>query len=130
VAAAAARTAGAEQLDLMRRLAHATRDAADWRAYEAADEAFHRAIAAATDSRLLMAILGLLSSVRGRSRWQRQHDMAFRAARERDYSRAQGDLHLALVEAISCGDAGAAEAIMREHLTQIQALMAPPQAAI
>jgi DNA-binding FadR family transcriptional regulator len=55
--------------------------------------------------------------------------VAFRAARERRYSRAQGDLHLALVEAIARGDAGSAEAVMREHLTQIQALMAPSESA-
>lgn len=98
--------------------------AADWRAYEAADEAFHRAIAAATGSRLIIAVLDLLSAVRGRVRWRRQHDRAFRAAQAQAYSRAQGALHMALVEAISDADPHRAAGVMYDHLRQIERLMA------
>lgn len=123
IAAAAARAASPEAVERLRSLALQTVAAQDWRAYEAADEAFHRAIAAATGNRMLGVTLGLLSSVRRRLRWQRQHDRAFRAAREREYSRTQGALHLALVEAIGAGDPDRAEAIMRDHLEQISVLM-------
>ena len=123
VAAAAAR--GADEADIvrLRALAQATSDAKDWRSYEAADEAFHRAVAVATRSRLIIAILTLLSSVRGRARWQRQHDRAFRAAHEREYSQAQGALHLALVDAIAAQDGESAAAIMADHMDQIARLM-------
>lgn len=129
VAAAAARHATPADIARLRALAHATSEAADWRAYEAADEAFHRAIAAATGSRLIIAILTLLSSVRARARWRRQHDRAFRAAQEREYSRAQGALHMALVEALEAGDADRAAAVMADHMDQIALLMAEEQPA-
>lgn len=123
IAAAAARLATAADVARLRELATATQNAGDWRAYETADEAFHRALATATNNRLLTAVLEMVSSVRGRSRWQRQHDAAFRAAHEREYSRTQGALHLAVVEAVAARDAGKAEAVMYDHLTQIAALM-------
>lgn len=123
VAAEAARRAARDDIDMLRDLARRTADAVDWRSYEAADEAFHRAIAVVTDNRLLMAILGLLSTVRGRSRWRRQHDRAFRAANNTAYSRSQGKLHLAVVQAIADGDAEGAERAMRHHLGQISELM-------
>lgn len=123
IAAAAARLATPGDVARLRELATSTQNAGDWRTYEAADEAFHRALATATNNRLLTAVLEMVSSVRGRSRWQRQHDAAFRAAHEREYSRTQGALHLAVVEAVAAGDPGRAEAVMREHLTQIAALM-------
>jgi len=125
IAAAAARLASPGDVARLRELALSTQSAGDWRTYEAADEAFHRALAAATNNRLLTAVLEMVSSVRGRSRWQRQHDVAFRTAHEREYSRAQGALHLAVVEAVAAQDPGAAEAVMREHLIQIAALMTP-----
>ncbi len=124
VAGAAAAIATDANIAHMRTLARQTREAADWRAYEVADEAFHKAIAAATDNRLLAAILGLLSSVRGRSRWQRRHDAAFRHAREREYSLRHGDLHLEIVDAIAARDSAAASKIMSRHLALIRELMA------
>jgi DNA-binding FadR family transcriptional regulator len=124
-AVAGAAAAVATDLDIarMRALAQRTRDASDWRTYEVADAAFHNAIATATDNRLLAAILGLLSSVRGRSRWQRQHDAAFRRAREREYSLSNGDIHLDIVDAIALRDSSAASELMRGHLMLIRELM-------
>jgi DNA-binding FadR family transcriptional regulator len=124
-AVAGAAAAVATDLDIarMRALAQRTRDASDWRTYEVADAAFHNAIATATDNRLLAAILGLLSSVRGRSRWQRQHDAAFRCAREREYSLSNGDIHLDIVDAIALRDSSAASELMRGHLMLIRELM-------
>ena len=100
----------------LRALAHETRGAADWRAYEVTDEAFHRAMAAATGNRLLAAILDLLSSVRGPSRWQRRRDVAFRQAQAREYSLRHGDLHLEIVDAIAARDSARAAEIMRRRL--------------
>lgn len=130
VAGAAAAMATDANIAHMRTLAQQTREAANWRDYEVADEAFHKAIAAATDNRLLAAILGLLSSVRGRSRWQRRHDAAFRQAREQEYSLRHGDLHLAIVDAIAARDSAAASEIMLRHLQLIRELMVPGNGAI
>ncbi len=85
--------------------------------------AFHRAIAAATANHLLMAILGMLSMVRDRAPWQRQHGRAFGHGPQWEYSLRQGDLHLSLVDAIAAGDPARAHAVMREHLSEIAQLM-------
>ncbi|CAN7607523.1 FCD domain-containing protein [Phenylobacterium sp. LjRoot164] len=125
VAAAAAKAASASDIARLRELALATRAASDWRAYEAGDEAFHRGLATATGNKLLVAVLAMVSSVRGRGRWQRRHDAAFLEAHGPEYSRVQGGFHLAIVEAVAARDSETAETLMREHLTQIAALMSP-----
>ena len=123
MAAEAAAPASASDIAALRTLATQTRDARDWRTYEAADNAFHRAIATATSNHLLMAILGLLSMVRDRAPWQRQHGRAFGHGPHWEYSLRQGDLHLSLVDAIAAGDGPRAHAVMREHLGEIAQLM-------
>ena len=123
MAAEAAERASASDIAALRTLATQTRDARDWRTYEAADSAFHRAIATATSNHLLMAILGLLSMVRDRAPWQRQHGRAFGHGPHWEYSLRQGDLHLSLVDAIAAGDGPRAHAVMREHLGEIAQLM-------
>lgn len=85
-------------------------------------------MAAATGNRLLAAILDLLSSVRGRSRWQRRHDAAFRQAQAREYSLRHGDLHLEIVDAIAARDSARAAEIMRRHLGLIRELMTSDEA--
>lgn len=123
MAAEAAERASAGDIAALRALATQTRDARDWRTYEAADNAFHRAIATATANHLLMAILGMLSMVRDRAPWQRQHGRAFGHGPQWEYSLRQGDLHLSLVDAIAAGDPARAHAVMREHLSEIASLM-------
>ena len=123
MAAEAAERASDSDIAILRSLATQTRDARDWRTYEAADNAFHRAIAAATANHLLMAILGMLSMVRDRAPWQRQHGRAFGHGPQWEYSLRQGDLHLSLVDAIAAGDGPRAHAVMREHLGEIAQLM-------
>ena len=129
MAAEAAERASASDIVALRSLATQTRDARDWRTYEAADSAFHRAIATATSNHLLMAILGMLSGVRDRAPWQRQHGRAFGHGPHWEYSLRQGDLHLSLVDAIAAGDASRAHAVMREHLGEIAQLMTVEPAA-
>lgn len=123
IAAAAAKTASADEVSSMRELASKSRDASSWQEYELLDDAFHKAIAAATANRLLMAMLGTLSSVRGRSRWQRQHDAAFRLARKREYSLRQGTMHLRIVDAIAAHSSEDAYEAMLTHLLSIDELV-------
>ncbi|MDO9430388.1 MAG: FCD domain-containing protein [Phenylobacterium sp.] len=124
MAAEAAERATTSDIATLRSLATETRDARDWRTYEAADNAFHRAIAAATSNHLLMAILGMLSMVRDRAPWQRQHGRAFGHGPQWEYSLRQGDLHLSLVDAVAAGDPARARAVMHQHLSEIAGLMA------
>ena len=124
MAAEAAKRATTSDIATLRSLATETRDARDWRTYEAADNAFHRAIATATANHLLMAILGMLSMVRDRAPWQRQHGRAFGHGPQWEYSLRQGDLHLSLVDAIAAGDPARARAVMHQHLSEIAGLMA------
>jgi DNA-binding FadR family transcriptional regulator len=123
IAAAAATAATADDVSRLRTLARQSCEAASWQDYELIDDAFHKAIAAATANRLLMAVLGTLSSVRGRSRWQRQHDTVFRRARKHEYALAQGAMHLAIADAIAARKPAVAQAKMREHLTNITELV-------
>jgi GntR family transcriptional regulator, transcriptional repressor for pyruvate dehydrogenase complex len=122
IAAAAAASARPEKVALLRKLASRSKEASDWAEYEAADDAFHKAVAAVTGNRLLMAVLGMLSSVRGRAQWQRRHDAAFRKARKREYALSQGDVHLAIVDAIAEGDTVMAHDLMKQHLHYISEL--------
>lgn len=122
IAAAAARCASAEDRSTLQALAARSAGAASWQAYEALDAAFHRAVASASGSRLLLALLTTLSSVRTRTRWQRQHQAAFRTAHERAYSLRQGRMHARIATAIASGDAAAARDAMRAHLRSIRTL--------
>ena len=61
--------------------------------------------------------------MRGRARWQRQHDLAFRRARKKEYAAQQGRMHLAIVEAIAVRNQEAARQAMFDHLSAIRAIM-------
>jgi GntR family transcriptional regulator, transcriptional repressor for pyruvate dehydrogenase complex len=61
--------------------------------------------------------------VRGRARWQRQHDLAFRRARKKEYAVQQGRMHLAIVDALAARDPETSQQAMFEHLSAIQAIM-------
>ncbi|TKT82896.1 FCD domain-containing protein [Aquamicrobium sp. LC103] len=123
IAAAAADTASAGEVAALRQLALETGRAEDWRRYEAADDAFHKAIAHATGNPLLAAALETLASVRGRMRWQRRHDAVFREAHRKEYAARQGAMHLRVVDAIAARDAAGARAAMAEHLAVIRSLV-------
>lgn len=71
----------------------------------------------------------VLSSVRGRARWQRQHDLAFRRARKKEYAAQQGRMHLVIVYAIAARDPAAARQAMFDHLSAIRAIMVQETAA-
>ncbi|MXQ10769.1 FCD domain-containing protein [Microvirga makkahensis] len=123
IAGEATLRATADEIIVLRNHALLSSEAPDWQAYEQADDAFHKGIARMTGNPLLIAFLDVLSSVRGRARWQRQHDLAFRRARKKEYASQQGRMHLAVVEAISARDPEAARQAMLDHLSAIRTIM-------
>lgn len=123
IAGLAALHATPQDVALLRDYALRSSTAPDWQAYEQADDAFHKGIARISGNPLLIAFLDVLSSVRGRARWQRQHDRAFRQARKREYAAQQGRMHGAIVDAIAEHNADAAQRVMADHLRAIQAIM-------
>lgn len=123
IAGGAALRATADDIARLRGHALKSSDAPDWQAYEQADDAFHKGIARITGNPLLIAFLDVLSSVRGRARWQRQHDLAFRRARKKEYAAQQGRMHMAIVDAIAARDPDAARQAMFDHLSAIRAIM-------
>jgi GntR family transcriptional regulator, transcriptional repressor for pyruvate dehydrogenase complex len=129
IAGEAAIRASVDEITLLRRYAIQSSVAPDWQSYEQADDAFHKGIARITGNPLLIAFLDVLSSVRGRARWQRQHDLAFRRARKTEYAAQQGRMHLAIVDAIAARDPAAARQAMFDHLSAIRAIMVQETAA-
>ena len=123
IAAAAASCARSADTARLRELARLTGEAETWQAYESADDAFHRTVARITANPLLIGLLDTLSNVRGRALWQRRHDMAFRAARKREYALDQARMHAVVVDAIGARDPAAARTAMREHLVVVSGLM-------
>lgn len=123
IAGLAALRATSQDVALLRDYALRSSTAPDWQAYEQADDAFHKGIARISGNPLLIAFLDVLSSVRGRARWQRQHDRAFRQARKREYAAQQGRMHGAIVDAIADRNPDAAQDAMADHLRAIQAIM-------
>lgn len=124
IAGEAALRATDEEIADLRELALWSSQASDWQAYEQADDAFHKSIARVTGNPMVMGFLDTLSSVRGRVRWQREHDLAFRRARKREYAAEQGRMHLDIVDAIEQRDTQRAAQAMLEHLKAIKAIMA------
>lgn len=123
IAAAAAVAATPRDIEELREVATATGHATDWRHYETLDDEFHKAVARATGNPLLIAIFAALASVRGRARWQRQHDEMFRRASKQVYAARQSEMQLHIAEAIERGDPEDAERTMSDHLRTIRDLI-------
>lgn len=123
IAGAAALNASAPDVEALRQFATASSGTATWQDYERVDNLFHMQVAQAAGNPLLVSFLGTLSSVRSRVKWQREHGDAFRRAGETEYSARQGDMHLAIAEAIARGDPAGAQKAMLEHLRCIHRLM-------
>jgi GntR family transcriptional repressor for pyruvate dehydrogenase complex len=123
IAGLAATRATSAEVAMVRGHALRTSEALDWQAYEQADDAFHKSIAHLTRNPLLIGFVDVLSSVRGRARWQREHDLAFRRARKKEYAAQQGRMHLAIVDAIESQDDAGAEKAMFDHLSAIRKIM-------
>ena len=123
IAAMAADRTGPSDVARLRADALRTHAAADWQSYERADNAFHLGIAALSRNPMAIAFYGVLSGIRSRAHWQRQHDRTFRRGAEGEYARRQGNMHRRIVDAIERRDGPAASDAMRRHLLEIQALM-------
>lgn len=91
--------------------------AESWDAYEAADDAFHRAIAEATGNALLLALFDVLNQVRRAVAWDTVVRTSARPARDHS-SFAEHDR---IVEAIRSRNAAEAHAAMRTHLGSVSA---------
>lgn len=109
----------------MRNLCDRIAAARDYDARELWDEALHRLIGQVAGNTLLFGVYRILEDVR--------RDEAWRALRERARSDAMvatyGQQHLAIVDAISRRDPGAAEQAMREHIATLARAILPSHAA-
>lgn len=123
IAALAAERAKPSDIARLRTLATCTRSAGEWQSYERADNGFHKSIAALSGNPMAVAFYDVLSGVRSRVHWQRQHDRTFRKGAEGEYARRQGDMHQRIVDGIERGDAQEAANAMRQHLQAIRQLM-------
>ncbi|NDW07933.1 FCD domain-containing protein [Jiella sp. 40Bstr34] len=123
IAATAAQKATHQDLTLLRELVGRTMRAADWQAYEVADNAFHKAIARSSGNPVAIAFLDILSSVRSRVRWQREHNLTFRRDRKKEYTEQQSRMHGAIIDAIEARDPEGARQAMNDHLCAIRKVM-------
>ncbi len=120
IAAAAALRARAGELEALGALLEPDADPApDWRAWEARDDAFHSALAAASRNPLLGSLLETLHRMRRSEDWTRLR----RGALDAQAQRANLRRHREIFEAVSRRDAAGAAAAMRAHLTDVDAAM-------
>ena len=101
--------------DRMRRLCRRCRDAREWRTYEAADDALHRAIAVATQNKLLVNLFERLNTVRRATVWGQ-----LRSTRLPPRDHLSFDQHEAIAERIISRDGPGAESAMRTHLLSVR----------
>ncbi len=91
--------------------------AADWSAYEAQDDAFHRSVAEATGNALLLALFDQLNQVHRAVAW---NAVVRRTERPpRDHSSFVE--HARIADAIDARDPAAAHGAMRDHLGSVSA---------
>ncbi|EPX77948.1 FadR/GntR family transcriptional regulator [Salipiger mucosus] len=92
-------------------------------AAEAADASFHGGVAEVAANPILTGLLAHLADARRRAAWQREWDRTYRRLGVGEFTGLHGDQHAKIVDAISRGDAPAAETAMRRHLETIVAAM-------
>lgn len=125
VAAEAARHAGREEVALLRRRVSEGRGARALSDCEAADDAFHRAMATTSRNPVLIGFLSFLSGARRRVAWQREWDRTYRRVGVEEFRTLHSDQHDAVVQAVAEASPDRAEAAMRRHLRTIEAAMRP-----
>lgn len=91
------------------------RNAGTWNEYEAQDDAFHRAIAAATDNVLLLSLFDQLNQVRRAVAWNN----VVRSSKRPDPDHTSFDEHDTILAAIEARDPVAAHTAMRAHLGSV-----------
>lgn len=124
VAATAAERARPTDVKFLLQRVQAGRTGRDRTACEQADDAFHQAIAAVAGNPVLIGLMTFLSGARRRAAWQRQWDRSYRRLGVDEFRIDHSDQHLAVVNAISAGDARAAGDHMRAHLQTIEQALA------
>lgn len=108
----AALNATAAQLDEMRRIAQAAREAESWRQYETCDNRFHRGVAEASGNTVLTALFDQLNAIRRTVVWGRERDPGGRPpANHHSFEE-----HDHLLSALINRDPSAAAQAMRAHL--------------
>ena len=108
----------------LRRRVEAGRQARDLAACEAADSAFHRAVAETAGNPVLLGVLAYLADARRRAPWQHEWDRTYRRIGVAEFRGRHSDQHAAIAAAIEAGDGAAAEREMRAHLETVRAAMA------
>jgi DNA-binding FadR family transcriptional regulator len=93
-----------------------SKTAATWREYEALDNDFHRQIAEASGSLVLLALFDQLNTLRRMVAWGNLTRMGARPPREHSSFRE----HEAILAAIAARDADGAHAAMRTHLRSVE----------
>ncbi|MBX6323275.1 MAG: FadR family transcriptional regulator, partial [Rhodospirillaceae bacterium] len=104
-------------IDRLRQLAEETRTASSADAYERVDAAFHRRIAEAVRNALFLALFDTLSAGRRDAGWRRLGENAHCYKRQSHYARFHHDI----AEAVAARDGERAQALMYEHLSDVQA---------
>jgi len=121
IAREAAMNASAEALQRLRVAMERARSARTWAEYEAQDDAFHRAIAEATDNPPLVALFDQLNGIRRAVAW---------GSVERATGRPPDDHpsfaeHAAIADAIAARSSEGAFEAMRRHLRSVAARLFP-----
>lgn len=120
LAALAASHASIADIEEMRRCILKSKSTDEWRVYEAWDNNLHRAIAKASNNKMLLALFDTLNLVRRQVVWRRQRTTRLTRAHP---SYAQHD---AVVEAIASRDEASAASCMRQHLECVRDRLARP----
>lgn len=115
IAREAAVNASGETLVKMRRAIDRAKAATTWAEYEAQDDAFHRAVAEASDNLLLLTLFDQLNEVRRAVAWGSVTRESDRPSRDHS-SFAEHD---AIADAIAGRDPAAAYEAMRRHLGSV-----------
>ncbi|SFQ96199.1 FadR/GntR family transcriptional regulator [Poseidonocella sedimentorum] len=115
IAREAAINASADEVARLKAIKEAAESAPDWDSYEAQDDHFHRAVAAATGNVLLLSLFDQMNQVRRAVAWNTVVRKSERPPRDHS-SFAE---HNALVDAIEARDPNAAQAAMRAHLGSV-----------
>ncbi|MEM9222653.1 MAG: FCD domain-containing protein [Pseudomonadota bacterium] len=100
--------------DRIERLCKRCRNAREWRSYEANDDALHRAVAIATQNKVLVDLFDRLNTARRTTVW---HQLRLTQVPPRDH--LSFHQHQVIAEKIASRDVDGAEAAMHEHLVSV-----------
>jgi len=117
IAREAAINASSEALNRIIRATEGAEEAVDWAGYEAFDDEFHHAIAAATDNPLLVALFDQLNSVQRAVAWK----TVVRESERPSRSHTSFAEHREIAEAIETRSPSRAHDAMRKHIGSVSA---------